>query len=309
MHADLPVESKIKPLPSFEDWYQHGGLAQYVAHRWTPGGMGSSLFESNQPAGDMSDPPTPDIALVLPLPGSSDSRIRIDVGAGLFEDRVRQNHLFLHPAHAINNVMVDGPHRLLILSVPLQEVNRTLERLGIPAVHDFGHLHANYFTDPLVESGLLRLREWCSPAHASHGLARESLLSTMMVRLAELARGPSAPAFKTATGGLARWQAMRVIDRMHSDLATSPPLEDLAASVGLSAYHFCRAFKKSLGLSPIQYLIAQRMDRAAKLLLATELPVAEIAQAVGYEDPAYFARLFRQKTALTPSELRRQRVA
>lgn len=308
MQAEMPVESRAGLPSSAEDWYLHGPHSKFISTLWRPGALRSALFDTCQPAGDMSDPPTPDIALVLPLalPGSSNSRVRIDVGAGLFEDQVRENHLFLQPAHAINNVLIDGPHRLLVLSLPLLEANRTLQSSGIAPVQDFGRLHAHYFVDPFIEASLLRLRDWCGPNHASHGLARESLLLTMMLRLAELARSPAVAAFNLAPGGLTRWQTKRVIDRLHADLAASPPLEELAMLVGLSQFHFCRAFKKSLGLSPIQYLIAQRIERAARLLTATQLPIAEIALSVGYEDPAYFTRLFRQKIGVTPSVMRSQ---
>lgn len=304
MQAEMRVKSRTASHTSFEDWYRHGSLSPAVRGVWPTGALNSTLIEAIHPGGDLSDPAHPDIVLGVPLPTFSPAHISADIGFGKIQERVREHHFFLLPAHTANIIHIDGTTHCLTLSLPEKTVRATLESAGVPSTTDFGRLYTNYFADPFLMAGMLRLHGWCGPHHASHGLARESLLLTMMVRLAELARTPAAPAFNPAPGGLTRWQTKRVIDRLHTDLAASPPLDELALLVGLSQFHFCRAFKKSMGLSPIQYLIAQRMERAARLLAATQLPIAEIAQSVGYEDPAYFTRLFRQKTGMTPSAVR-----
>ena len=56
----------------------------------------------------------------------------------------------------------------------------------------------------------------------------------------------------------------------------------------------------------MQYLIAQRIARATQLLTATQLPIAGIAAEVGYDDPAYFSRLYRLHTGRVPSAVRRE---
>lgn len=50
--------------------------------------------------------------------------------------------------------------------------------------------------------------------------------------------------------------------------------------------------RRGAGCSPKDYLLGIRLGRAKELLVATELPVAAVARRVGYEDPAYFSRLF-----------------
>jgi len=77
-------------------------------------------------------------------------------------------------------------------------------------------------------------------------------------------------------------------DFIEEHLCTQLTLEDLAALVYLSPFHFARCFKASMGLAPHQYVIARRMELAKRLLLTTRLNVAEIAWSIGYENMSHF---------------------
>ena len=63
MQAETPVESKMTPAASFEDWYRHGSLSPSVRGVWPTGALGSTLIEAVHPGGDLSDPAHPDIVL------------------------------------------------------------------------------------------------------------------------------------------------------------------------------------------------------------------------------------------------------
>jgi AraC family transcriptional regulator len=99
------------------------------------------------------------------------------------------------------------------------------------------------------------------------------------------------------------------LDRFASDLAAEPSLAELAADVGLSTFHFARAFKASTGLPPHQQLLALRLEKARELLEMSDLTVTEISAEVGYSDPGYLARLFRKHVGATPAAYRRERQA
>jgi AraC-like DNA-binding protein len=83
-------------------------------------------------------------------------------------------------------------------------------------------------------------------------------------------------------------------------------IADLAARLGCSAGHFHRLFKQHTGRSPILYLAELRVRRAAHLLSNTQLPIAEIARMVGFEDQFYFSRVFHRMMGRTASEYRRR---
>ena len=79
----------------------------------------------------------------------------------------------------------------------------------------------------------------------------------------------------------------------------------LAGVAGLSRAHFSRSFANLTGLAPAEYVMQQRMKRAAKLLTTNrELPVKEIAAMVGMLDNNYFSKVFRRSYGVTPTEFR-----
>jgi AraC family transcriptional regulator len=106
-------------------------------------------------------------------------------------------------------------------------------------------------------------------------------------------------------GGLAPWQIRRVTEALASNPASEQPLSDLASLVGLSPFHFSRAFKKSVGVPPHAYQVQLRIERAQALLIETQQSVTEIAFAVGYESSQSLARAFVRQIGCTPSEFRR----
>ncbi|TBV95412.1 AraC family transcriptional regulator [Azotobacter chroococcum] len=78
----------------------------------------------------------------------------------------------------------------------------------------------------------------------------------------------------------------------------------LAQLAGLSRSHFSRLFTRTVGMSPAQYVLNERMKLAAHLLEVTDLSVKAIALSVGIHDPNYFSKLFRHAFSLSPSEFR-----
>lgn len=90
------------------------------------------------------------------------------------------------------------------------------------------------------------------------------------------------------------------------DHASSPDLSlaRLAGIAGMSPFHFCRSFKKAAALSPMQYVIRLRVERAKKLLKhhSNRMSVSQIATAVGFYDASNLNRHFKRMTGLTPTE-------
>lgn len=93
---------------------------------------------------------------------------------------------------------------------------------------------------------------------------------------------------------------------LEADPAKPWRLDDLAAAVTLDPAYLGRLFRKSTGLSPLDYLARLRAERAATLLANTILPIARVGAEVGWPDPTYFARRFRTLSGLTPTEYRRR---
>ena len=79
-------------------------------------------------------------------------------------------------------------------------------------------------------------------------------------------------------------------------------IDDYAARSRLTPYWFRQKFKAFTGTTPMQYVISLRITNAMNLMENTDYNIEQIAEAVGYDNPSYFRRLFRKHTGLSPSE-------
>ena len=77
-------------------------------------------------------------------------------------------------------------------------------------------------------------------------------------------------------------------------------ISDVACYVGLHRSYLTNIFKKRLGVSPQEYLMQTRIQRARLLLLETDLPVQEVSQSVGYENPLTFSKIFKNYYGESP---------
>ena len=117
----------------------------------------------------------------------------------------------------------------------------------------------------------------------------------------DISRLPPAP---QAQGGLSPGAMRRVREYVEVHLGESVDLSTLAGVAGLSVHHFARQFKQSAGVTPHAYLTQKRVERARKMLVQTDLPLAEIAFTVGFFDQGHLARHFRHMLGTTPREFR-----
>ncbi len=83
-------------------------------------------------------------------------------------------------------------------------------------------------------------------------------------------------------------------------------LASMAAAAGLERRTFLRRFANATGMTPIEYCRAVRIARARELLEGGNTPQKEIAESLGYEDVASFARVFRKATGLAPGAYRKK---
>lgn len=132
----------------------------------------------------------------------------------------------------------------------------------------------------------------------------ESLGCALAVELLRWQRGDPR-FFQPARGGLSAHNLRRVSDFIEAHLAHDIGLVQLADLVGLTPWHFCRAFKRSTGLPPHRYLIQARLERAKLLLSANRsLSVTEVALEAGFGGSTQLARAFRSMLGLSPREYR-----
>jgi two-component system response regulator YesN len=83
-------------------------------------------------------------------------------------------------------------------------------------------------------------------------------------------------------------------------------LKEVAAAVHVSPSHLAHLLRTHVGASYVKYMTLLRMEEGKRLLVETDLKVAAIAVRAGYDDPAYFYRVFRREVGVTPSQYRRR---
>ena len=83
-------------------------------------------------------------------------------------------------------------------------------------------------------------------------------------------------------------------------------LSDIASSGNVSERECLRAFSRTLGTSPVQYLISSRLAESRKLLQMTDLSIGEVAYRTGFSTPAHFSRSFREDSGYSPTQWRRK---
>lgn len=82
-------------------------------------------------------------------------------------------------------------------------------------------------------------------------------------------------------------------------------IEEFAQSRSMSVSWFLRNFKQATGMSPMHYILINRINNAVSLLETTDYNINEISTIVGYDNPMYFSRLFKKQKGVSPTEYRK----
>jgi len=111
------------------------------------------------------------------------------------------------------------------------------------------------------------------------------------------------PKLSSYAGGLSQFKLQQVREYIHEHLHQDLKLIDLAAIAQMSPYHFLRLFKQSLGVTPHQFILQRRIEKAKYLLQHSELSLAAIATEVGFCDQSHLTRYFKRMVGMTPKQL------
>jgi AraC-like DNA-binding protein/mannose-6-phosphate isomerase-like protein (cupin superfamily) len=113
--------------------------------------------------------------------------------------------------------------------------------------------------------------------------------------------------YDVAARGPSRHDVAGWIDAMIVRIGEPLSLTVMARHAGLSVPQFSAVFRRHAGMTPVNYFIHLKIQRACALLDADRLSIAEVGRAVGYEDPYYFSRTFRRVMGVSPRSFRKQR--
>ncbi|WFP75396.1 AraC family transcriptional regulator [Mesorhizobium sp. WSM4906] len=107
-----------------------------------------------------------------------------------------------------------------------------------------------------------------------------------------------------AKGGLSVNRARQVQEFLNQNFSRKLSLAEMAAVCGLSPYHFVRAFSKTFGVPPHQYVLGLRLDFAEKLLVDRRMSITDIADLSGFSSQSHFTTTMKKYRNTTPRQVR-----
>lgn len=158
--------------------------------------------------------------------------------------------------------------------------------------------------DPLIKQIALALKTTLETDGMGSILYADSMANALAVHLLSQYSNRSRN-LQTCNSKLSQQQLTQVVDYINSNLDQEITLGKLAALVQLSEFHFGRLFKKTTGISPHQYHLQCRVERA-KNLLSQGMMIAQVAQKVGFSSQGHLNYHFKRKVGLTPKQFLQQ---
>lgn len=206
------------------------------------------------------------------------------------------------PAGSSSHWDIHQPINVVQLYLPQKTLIRVASEADTVAPGNL--LERSGHPDPVTSRLLLSAADALEGNAALDALFRQQLTDLLATRLLSAHAG-TPTMVQPVMGGLSPKALQRAIERLRSDSDADVSLAALASDVGLSRFHFCRAFKESTGVSPHAWLRQHRLEQAMNMLRDPTMSIVSIAAALGYASQTAFAAAFKKLTGETPSDWRR----
>lgn len=234
--------------------------------------------------------------------------INVAISGGLTTSKVSANgttvstkggrgNLCVTPAGQPVSAVWEKPLDNLGMFIDPSLIKRTAMENGFTDGFELAEIYKK--SDPLIQQIGIALLDESQSTTPSGRLFTDSLIQTLSIHLLTH-YGTSKPNTGAVTGGLSGFKLGRVKEFIDANLDADLSLAEISSVAGLSQFHFARAFRKSTGLTPQQYLMQQRIERAKELLSKEDLPIVEVSLRTGFKNQSHFTSLFRKFTSLTP---------
>ncbi len=198
------------------------------------------------------------------------------------------------------------PTQCIALAIDQEVIGRTLELLNdrYPKAGErqFWSLdHQNYFfynnTD--LANTINKLISECMGSSITKDALADLALQELIIRLVQAQTAGLLADDEHAPAGSALKPVVAFIKQnLHENLS----LKQLSTQACMSATSFYRSFKRELGMSPIEFILKERIKEAKKLLSNPRNNVTEVSYATGFDDCNYFIRLFKKHEGVTPRQ-------
>ncbi len=213
------------------------------------------------------------------------------------KDQFHVGDILVVPAHTPHYARWDTEHRYLMLTLdPIAFLHTVQSTESWETAELVPHFAT---TDPLVHGIGLALKAELESNGLGGRLYVDSLSTTLFMHLFRHYSAQK-PILSAQEGGLPTYRLRQVVEYMDAYLDRDLALAELAAVAQMSPNYFTQLFKQSTGLTPHQYVIQRRVERAKHLLMEGKGTIADIALQVGFAHQSHLNRHFKRWVGVTP---------
>jgi AraC family transcriptional regulator len=187
--------------------------------------------------------------------------------------------------------LLDKPHHSLLFYLPRAALNAIADDAAAPRIGDLNYKPGAGVTDATIFSLGSTILPALSHADQANRLFVDHVMLAAGIHLAQI-YGGLRPVVRPVRGGLAPWQERRAKEVLSANLDGGVPLKEVARECCLSVSHFSRAFRRTMGVAPHNWLLIRRVEVAKEKLRSTQLSLAEVALACGFADQSHLTRVF-----------------
>jgi len=216
---------------------------------------------------------------------------------------VRAGESFFHDLKRDPTARYHKPYHSLVFYLPRAALDAIADEANAPRIRDLSHKPGAGINDVTIASlGRLVLPALSHPDQANR-LFVDHVLLAVGVHIAQT-YGGMRPVSRLVRGGLAPWQERRAKEMIAANL-DGVPVKELARECRLSRAHFSRAFRRSVGMAPHNWLIEQRVVLSREKLRDGRSSLSDVAAECGFSDQSHLARHFHRIVGVTPGAWRR----
>lgn len=201
---------------------------------------------------------------------------------------------------------LDNPTQCIALSISKEMIENTFNLLNEKfsdkvLTQDWG-LDLSYFhlinTQDLSEIINRFIRIGVKERSREKDLIASLALKELLIRLSQTqARDMLEKTYKELSGGN---RLAHVVNYIKDNIRESIQLDSLASQACMSKAHFSRTFKQELGLTPMEFVLKERLKLARHYLLLGSFQIQEVCMMAGFNNITYFIRAFKQEFGCTP---------
>jgi AraC family transcriptional regulator len=216
---------------------------------------------------------------------------------------MRAGQTCIHDLKREPAALIDKPYHDVFFYLPRPALDAIADDSDAPRIGDLNYKPVAIDDTTISSLGIAVLPALRHPDQASQ-LFVDHILFALGIHVARTYGGMRALS-PQIRGGLTARQLSRAKEILFANLDGRVPLKEVARECGLSVSHFSRAFRRSVGAAPHNWLLARRVEVAKQMLRAGGLSLFDVALACGFADQSHLTKVFTRVVGVSPGAWRR----